>query len=160
MRRREMSIGEICSRDVVYIEKNESIFKAAQLMRQCHVGDVVITEVREGKLIPIAMLTDRDIVIEVLAEGLEPKEVLVKDIMSQFLVTANENEDLFDVLHKMCNKGVRRLPVVNETEELLGIATVDDIIDVIAEQLTNVAKLISREQRREHIFRDQQPGQV
>lgn len=144
-----MAIGEFCNREVVYIDQQASIAEAARLMRHHHVGDLVVTASRDGRVVPTAMLTDRDIVIELLAEGVEPEAVVVKDIMSQQLVTAGEQEDVYEVVQKMCVKGIRRLPVVNSEDELIGIFTVDDCLGLLAEQLNNVVQLISREQANE-----------
>ena len=77
-----MSIGEVCNRDVVYIEEEASIFKAAQLMRKYHVGNLVVIRRDNGKVYPTAVITDRDIVIEIVAKEVPIEHVLVKDVMS------------------------------------------------------------------------------
>lgn len=144
-----MPIGEVCNRDVICIEKHESALKAAQLMREYHVGDVIVTEKHDDKVTPIAILTDRDLVIEVIAAEISSQDVTVKDIMSQYLLTAMEDEDVSDVVQKMQDKGVRRVPVINKQEALVGIFTLDDLIELMAEQLTDVVHLIQKEQYHE-----------
>ncbi len=90
-----------------------------------------------------------NLVIEVLAEGVNQNDVAVGDVMSYELVTANEDDDLFDTLKHMRTRGIRRLPVVDSTGGLVGIVTVDDLLDLLAEQVSDLARIVQREQRRE-----------
>lgn len=144
-----MSAGEYCNRDVIVIEKNESIREAINLMRNNHVGDVVVVERRDNASKPIGILTDRDIVIEILAEDVDLDAVNVGDVMSYQLVTVTEETKLIDAIKLMHMKGVRRLPVVNDKDELQGVLSVDDILELIVEQLADVVGLISAEKSRE-----------
>jgi CBS domain-containing protein len=144
-----MSVGEVCNRDVVVVKKDESVLDAAQLMRQFHVGDLVVVEERAGQRVPVGMLTDRDIVIEAVAEDVNSRELTVGDIMSAELVTANADADIVDTVKTMRAKGVRRVPVVDRAGVLVGIVTVDDLIELLAEVLDDLTQLIRREQTRE-----------
>ncbi len=144
-----MSIGEICTREVVAVPASTSIEAAAELMRRHHVGDLVVVEERGGKQIPLGIVTDRDIVVEVVAVGLDPKVLSVGEIMAQELVTGAEDDGILDTLQIMRAKGVRRLPILAEDGSLLGIVTVDDLIEVFAEELTDLARVISRGRARE-----------
>lgn len=140
-----MSAGEYCNRDVVIVEKSESIREAINLMRDRHVGDVVVVEMLENATRPVGILTDRDIVVEILAEDVDLDAVNVGDVMSYQLVTVPEDTKLVDAIKIMRGKGVRRLPVVNENNELQGILSVDDILELVVEQLSDVVGLITRE---------------
>jgi len=140
-----MSAGEYCNRDVVVIEKTEPVREAVHLMRNNHVGNVVVVEKRENASIPLGILTDRDIVVEVLAEDVNLDAVNVGDVMSYQLVTVNQDTKLLDAVKLMRIKGVRRLLVVNEQGELLGILSVDNLLELVAEQLTDIVSLISNE---------------
>jgi CBS domain-containing protein len=144
-----MPIGEVCNRDVAVIEADTTISEAVKLMRDQHVGDIVVVEQRGPEPVPVGILTDRDIVIEVLAEDVDPQSVSVGDIMSASLLTARESEELIDVIARMRAQGVRRVPVVNERGGLEGILTVDDILELLAEQVNGLAGLVKTEQRRE-----------
>lgn len=144
-----MKTGDVCNREVVFIQRDASVFEAASLMREHHVGDLVVVEERNGRRAPVGILTDRDIVLEVIAEGVDIGGVVVGDIMSFELVTAGEDDDLFDTLKRMRLKGVRRLPVVDRGGALVGIVTVDDLLDLLAEQVSDLARIIQREQTRE-----------
>ncbi len=141
-----MSIGEICNRDVVVIEKDATVEEAARLMRQHHVGALVVVRERDGVRVPVGIVTDRDIVIEVLAEGVEVGTVLAGDIMSAQLVTAHEADGIWETMQRMRIKGVRRLPVVDERGGLQGIVAMDDVIELLADELSQLAKLVAREQ--------------
>ena len=141
-----MSIGEICNRDVVVIERDATVQEAARLMRRHHVGALVVTRDLEGVRVPVGLITDRDIVIEVLGEGVDVGTVLVGDIMSDELLTAGEGDDLWGSLQRMRSAGVRRLPVGDTRGALQGIVTVDDVIELLADELTQMAKLMAREQ--------------
>lgn len=144
-----MLVGEYCNRDVVIISKNESIRKAAKLMRKHHVGDVLVVESKNGERVPIGIVTDRDIVIEVIAEDANLDELWVEDIMSFRLVTSNEKDDLMTTIKRMRNNGVRRIPIVNQAGGLVGILSIDDILDVITEQLMDVDQIIAKENSKE-----------
>ena len=144
-----MSIGEFCSRDVVIVHKGANALEAAKLMRQYHVGDVVVVMDKDNKKVPVGILTDRDIVIELVAGQVAPESVSVGDVMSNLLLTVNETNELLDTIEQMRGKGVRRAPVVGKEGELVGILTLDDMLDVLAEALNDLVLLTGREQRRE-----------
>jgi CBS domain-containing protein len=120
-------------------------------MRDEHVGDlVVIEEDNQGKLVPIGILTDRDIVVGVLARDLDHLRTLdVGDVVTRDIVTAKESEDLSDVLDRMGENGIRRMPVVDATGELVGIFTLDDWLGGLSRDLHNVRRLVQRERREE-----------
>jgi len=144
-----MTIGKVCNREVVFIHAQASVPEAARLMREYHVGDLVVTKEKTGKRVPVGIVTDRDIVLEVIAEGVGMDDVSVGDIMSDNLVTARESDGLLETVKVMRAKGIRRLPVVNDDHELVGILSVDDLIDLFSEQIVDLARLIAREQSRE-----------
>lgn len=144
-----MSIGEICNREVIVIEKEGSISEVVRLMRDHHVGDVVVVETRNGLRYPVGILTDRDIVVEILAKNIGLDDVGIVDVMSYELAVSGEEDDVIDTVKRMRAKGVRRMPVVNRQGVLIGIVTVDDLIDLIAEQVKDLANLIGNEQKRE-----------
>lgn len=144
-----MTIGEICSREVVIAHRDENLLSAAKLMRQYHVGDVVVVEERDGKRIPIGMLTDRDIVVKVVAQELDPCHLAIAEVMTAGLETIRETEEILPTAERMRTLGIRRLPVVDDAGALVGIVTMDDLIDLLAEELRDLAAIAAREQRRE-----------
>ncbi len=149
-----MSAGEYCNRDVVVAEKDLSAREAAQLMREHHVGTLVVVDIKENSAQPIGIITDRDIVVELVAADVDIDSLAVGDIMSAEIVSTSEDTKLIDAIALMQSKGIRRLPVVDDSGMLAGILTVDDVIELIAEQLADLSKLISREQEREQEQRD------
>jgi predicted transcriptional regulator len=144
-----MAVGEICNREVVVAERTFSVVAAAQLMRTHHVGDLVVVELRDGRKHPVGIVTDRDIVVEVVAAGVNPDALKVGDIMGPEVATVRESEGLFEALRYMRDKGVRRMPVVGPDGGLVGILTLDDILSLLAEEMTELAKLVSHERQRE-----------
>lgn len=148
-----MAVGEICNREVVVTEKALSVVDAAQLMRKHHVGDLVVVEEKDGSRRPVGVVTDRDIVVEVVAAGVNPEALTVGDIMSPEVATVREGEGLFEALRYMRDKGVRRMPVVDREGALVGILTLDDLLELLAEEMAELAKLVSHERKREAIVR-------
>ena len=148
-----MSIGNVCNREVVVVSRQDSIVEVARLMREYHVGDVVVVAQKEEQKVPVGILTDRDLVVELVAEDVDLTAFNVGDAMSTDLLTAHENEDVIETVKWMRSKGVRRVPVVNDQGGLVGILSVDDVIELLAGQLNDLAKLIGVEQRQEQVHR-------
>lgn len=144
-----MAVGEICNREVVIAKKALSVVDAAQLMRKHHVGDLVVVEEKNGSWHPVGIVTDRDIVVEVVAAGVNPDALKVGDIMGPEVATVRESEGLFEALRYMRGKGVRRMPVVDRDGGLVGILTLDDLLSLLAEEMTELAKLVSHARQRE-----------
>lgn len=144
-----MTIGAICNRDVITVLRDTTVLEAAKQMRQQHVGDVVVIEAGNDKAKPIGILTDRDIVIELVAPELDCKVMTVGDIMVNNLVSINQSSGIFDAIQTMSAKGIRRLPVVDDAGDLVGIIALDDLLLLLAKELGGLSKLMSREQKNE-----------
>lgn len=144
-----MPIGDICIREVVTATRDTTVQEAAQLMRENHVGDLVVMQGSNGNRTPVGIVTDRDIVVAVVAPDLDPAVLTLEDIMSPELEIAQEDQGVFETINQMRTAGVRRIPVVTKARSLVGILSIDDLIQLLAEEMTELAKLISREQRRE-----------
>jgi CBS domain-containing protein len=143
-----MTIGQICNREVVSAARDTTVQAAAKLMRHHHVGTVVVVDEREEGRVPVGIVTDRDIVIEVCAVDLNQNVITVDDIMAPELVTVREDEGLLETVEIMRSKGVRRLPVVDKDGRLAGIVSVDDMLELLTEQMAEMARILGRE--REH----------
>ena len=144
-----MNAGELCNRDVVTATTDMTILDAARLMRDQHVGCLVVTATKDDRIEPVGMLTDRDIVIEVIAEGIDINQVTVGDIMSYAVLKVPEDESIFDTAQRMRARGVRRVPVVSNTCSLVGILAFDDILEMLSEELSVLSRLTSREAEQE-----------
>ena len=148
-----MSVGKLCSRVVTVVRREESIMAAARLMRQQHVGNVVVVEPEGEANRPVGILTDRDIVVELLAKELDLNVVTVGDAMSCELLTLPEDMDLLEAVGQMRSHAVRRAPVVDARGMLVGIISIDDVLGVLAELLKELSCLVNKEQRREKVLR-------
>ena len=149
-----MTVGSICKRSLVVAPKDESIVDAAKRMRMLHVGTVIVVEERDGKPVPIGILTDRDIVLSIVASDAEHLPFLnVSDAMSDNLLVAAEDTSLADGLRLMQERGVRRLPLVDHAGALVGIVTADDVVRFLAEELGEVVKLMNHEEQVERRYR-------
>ena len=144
-----MPINEICDRDVVTVGRDSTVIQAAKLMRLRHVGDVVIVEERDGKRVPVGIVTDRDVVVEVLATELDPNVITVGDIMIPSLAVVDEGAGVLEAIRGMAGKGVRRLPVVDAAGGLVGIVTLDDLLLLLAKEFGALTKLVTLEQKHE-----------
>jgi len=140
-----MRIGELCTREVVYCGPDDGVPEVAQLMRNHHVGDLIVAEMRNGRLVPVGVVTDRDLVVKVLAEGVAPDVLLARDLMTRMLVTAVEHESVYEAVERMRAEGVRRLPVVGADGSLIGVLSADDVTEFLAEELTGVARIGPRQ---------------
>lgn len=148
-----MSIGEICNRKVVVMQREETIVEAAKLMRDQHVGSVLVVDEQDGKRVPVGIVTDRDLVVEVIAPELDADAITVGDIMMTGFAVVKEETGVFEAIQYMRTKGIRRLPVVDAEERLIGIVTLDDLLILLAEELDALAKLVAREQQNEVVVR-------
>jgi CBS domain-containing protein len=144
-----MTIGEICNRTVVFAHPDESVREAARRMRSCHVGNLVVVEEGTKGRVPVGIITDRDLVLEALATDRDVDATKVGDIMTRDPVTIVDSEDLQQALERMRKHGIRRLPVVDRGKALVGILTLDDVLELVEEQVSDLVQLVVREQRRE-----------
>lgn len=148
-----MTVGKVCNREVVVTRPESSIRETAGLMREHHVGDLVVVEERGGVRIPVGIVTDRDIVIEVIAKDVAMDSVTTGDVMSFELVTARESDSLWDTMQRMRIKAIRRMPVVDEGGALVGILALDDLLELLAGEFAVLARVSNREQEREQRLR-------
>jgi len=149
-----MRIGDICTRSVVTCGRDTSALELAQLMRDRHVGDVIVVDEQEGKATPVGIVTDRDLVVQVMAKGVNPDLLRAGDLIAGDLVTAVESEVVYDAIWHMRSKGVRRLPVVDAQNCLLGVVTADDVTEFLAAELTEVARIVPRQIKLEEATRE------
>lgn len=144
-----MRVGEICKRTVVSISNRLDVVEAAKLMREQHVGFLVVVKEADEARRPIGVLTDRDIVLQVTARDIGPRVVTVEDVMTRQPLIASEVDDLSEVLQAMRLAGIRRVPVVDVRGSLMGIFAIDDAIDHITGLLCDITGSIQNEQRQE-----------
>jgi CBS domain-containing protein len=141
-----MAVTLISNPNVSTINADESVVTAASLMRQEHVGDLIVVEQRGSANVPIGVLTDRDIVVGVVAKRVPPDNVTVGDAMTRDLLTVREDTSIEFALREMRRYGVRRAPVVRANGDLVGVISIDDVVQHLAVQLSRLADLIRVEQ--------------
>ena len=119
-----MNAGAICQRLLITIGRSDEVTRAAQLMRDKHVGYLVVVEPHpvEGCLRAVGVLTDRDIVVTVVARQVDPAAVRVGEIMTPDPVTIAESAPVAQALQELRRVGVRRIPVVGLRGELVGVS--------------------------------------
>ena len=144
-----MQLGEACNREVIIATENCSIIEAAKLMRDYHVGSVVVVKKEDEISKPIGIVTDRDLVINFLAKEISFEKVTVGEIMNSKLITGKDSDQLWDSLHTMRTHGIRRMPVIDNKQSLVGIITADDILELFSEELQDLTRLIAVEQKKE-----------
>ena len=153
-----LNVGSVASRIVITAPPGMRVAAVARLMREQHVGTVVVVSEGVTPSKPAGLLTDRDLVMEILAQGVNPELVNVGDIATRPVVTAREDDTLFDAIQSMNRNAVRRLVVVDGDGVLTGLLSMDDVIGVLAEELTGLSKTIDREARSERVQRPAMAG--
>jgi CBS domain-containing protein len=148
-----MPIGEVCIRDVVVASRETTAREAARLMAENHVGNLVVVEDIGGRRVPVGIITDRDIVRNVVANALDASVFTLGDLMARDLVTVREDQGVFECMQQMRINGIRRMPVLDMKGGLVGIISLDDLIQLLAEEMSELAKVIIREQARETLTR-------
>jgi CBS domain-containing protein len=147
--------GALCRRLVITVGEDEDISAAARLMREKRVGYLVVTDQAPETAMRkvVGVLTDRDIVVAVVACETEPRSLRVGDIMTRTPLLVGEDYLIDAVLRFMRDAGVWRVPVVGKQGELVGVLSLDDVLRSIAEQLTSIAGSIRSERQNERLLR-------
>ena len=148
-----MTVGSVCKRGVVIAGRDESAHTAASLMRQHHVGEIVVVDHGDGEAAPVGIVTDRDLVLEIIDAGIDPADLRLADLLTEPLLCACEDDSLSRTLHRMRDRGVRRVPVINGSGVLVGILLMEDVIEQLADSVRDLAGLIRREHIRERHMR-------
>lgn len=140
--------------NVICCEADTNVASVAALMRHHHVGDVVVVEKNaEGLRIPMGIVTDRDILVESISLDIEARLFTAGDMMTAPLITVQEDVSLFDAIKLMRDKKIRRLPVLAQAGTLFGIITADDVINLLASELSLMAAAMVEQPDREQSLR-------
>lgn len=146
-----MTIGEISRRPVITADPDDTVVEVARRMRDEHVGDVIVAD-RQRR--PIGVLTDRDIVVSVVAQSADKLEtLLVSDVMTPNPLTARASEEINEAINRMRSRGIRRLPVVGLDGRLEGIVTFDDFLRATFVQFSELVGLVAQELKVEEVAR-------
>ncbi len=149
----QLTAGEVCTRSVTVAFRSTTLGGAARPMRDNNAGCLVVVDEVQGLRIVVGLLTDRDIVTDIIAAEVNPDTLRVEDVMTTELVTARETDSLIDLLRSMRRKAVRRIPVVGARAELVGLVTLDDLLDIVSEELVLLVGAIDSQSQRERPMR-------
>ena len=144
-----MHVSRLYSRDVVTIAQSRSLREAAALMGEHHVGCLIVTDDAAVNRRAIGIVTDRDLVVQAIAAGADPNETPVADVMTPQLARISEGADAHRALERMAELGVRRLAVTRDTGEILGVLSFDDLVDGMAVEMADLARIVRQERTRE-----------
>lgn len=149
-----MKVRDFCRTEVVTARRGASLREASILMRNHHVGALVVTEGEGREARPVGILTDRDIIVAVIAvPGARPEGIRVGDAMSKRVACAREDDGIFEAARAMAERGVRRLPVISADGALRGMVTLDDVLGVLSRELANLTAALKGAGEREALER-------
>ena len=134
-----MSLREFCQRRVVTISPRSNIVDACRLMGGNNIGCMVVEE--DGRL--CGVLTDRDIALKVAGERKDPEKTKVGQVMTPDPVCISVDKDLHELTILMHAHHVRRVPIVNGFDKVLGIVTMDDLIALLSDEMSEIGKTVS-----------------
>lgn len=144
-----MQVGQVCSREVYCVGREEPLARAAHELLHRHVGALVVTQGEGKAIVPVGMVTDRDIVCGQVARRSDLFCLIVADVMTPEPLLVSETQDLAEAVQRMQERGVRRAPVVAESGNLVGIVSLDDLLPVVARNLSSLATLLDRQPAQE-----------
>jgi predicted transcriptional regulator len=148
--RKSTMIENICTQDVVTISQDRYMVEAVDLMLKKSVGCIVVVDSEDLMPMPVGILTDRDILMRVIAKGLSLEKMKISEVMTKTVVVVSSQTSINKALGMMRLNQVRRLPLINAQGELVGIVTLDDVLDFLADELNQLAQLVK--------CRKKQPG--
>ena len=140
-----MLVSTLCTRDVACCNSDTSARGMAQLMRERHVGELLVTEMIDGRLTPLGIVTDRDLVVEVMATEVSPDAMTAADLMTTSLLCVQESDAVDEAIERMAVAGVRRVPVLDVHGALVGVLSVDDVTGFLAKELSDVGRIARRQ---------------
>ena len=144
-----MLLKEFCTTDVAFCSRDTTVLEAARIMRQKHIGDLVVVDDPQDECTPIGLITDRDIVVKVIGNELSVSQTTVGQVMRIPLVTASEAEDSSVAIERMRHHAVRRLPVTGKHGRLAGIVTLDDLLRRLRSEVDTLIDIVTKAQDQE-----------
>jgi signal-transduction protein with cAMP-binding, CBS, and nucleotidyltransferase domain len=144
-----MPLKDICKTNVVCISPSATVYEAARLMKDKHVGELIVTKSGGMGAPPLGILTDRDLVTRVLAKGRVPSEMHVEDVMAQNILSVHSSEGIYEATKAMERACIRRLPVVDAKGNIEGLVCLDDLYKLLALELNNLTRISGRQVVRE-----------
>lgn len=144
-----MRVDRVFTRSIVGVPESCDLRDAAVMMHKYHVGALLVTGDEPHDNTVVGFITDRDIVVQAVAQDISPREVTVGDVMTPVVATIPESADLHEALEMMRSAGIRRLVVTDDENRIAGFLSLDDAIDGLAAEMASLAGLIRTERSRE-----------
>ena len=144
-----MRVEQVLTPTLVRTHRSTTLAEAAMLMRERHIGTLLVTEDEPQSDVYVGIVTDRDMVVRAVADGVAPKECTVGEIMTSGLATIAPHATLSDALEAMRSRGVRRLVVAHDDGRPVGLVSLDDIVDALGMELAGVSRILRSELQRE-----------
>lgn len=136
-----MRVGECCNRSVVVCDRRATVHDAARMMRQFNNGTIVVVDRAGGAKRPLGIVTDRDLVFEVLARRGDPEQTCLEQLLTNDLPTAQSDDGFWETLERMRTRGFRRIAVVDRQGDLEGLLAIDDVLDLLSDAQRRVIQL-------------------
>jgi signal-transduction protein with cAMP-binding, CBS, and nucleotidyltransferase domain len=143
-----MSLKEVSKPKVITISKKSTLKDAARLMQDKHVGSLVVVDALDGKLIPIGMITDRDMAL-CLSSTRTPQDLIIEEVMQSKPLLAKVSDGIYETVVRMRESGVRRLPVVQADGTLAGVICADDLLTLLSDEIKSLAQIPEKQIRKE-----------
>jgi CBS domain-containing protein len=136
-----MSLKQLMTEEITSLPSTATVLDAAKFMTDMNVGSVIVTEADS----PSGLITDRDVVAKVLAQGKDSKTTKIGEVMVSPVVTITEDKDIIDATKLMSSHGIRRLPVTDSAGKLTGVISLDDVLVVLGNEMQNIATTLKKE---------------
>ena len=144
-----MNVGEVCSREVYIFKADEPLANAVAEMMKRHIGAIVVVEPEPDRVRPVGIVTDRDVIRGKVSLKKDLPSLTLRDVMTSPALTVCETSGIAEAIERMRGRGVRRAPVVNDSGDLVGIVSLDDLLPIVSEELGALARLVGNQARRE-----------
>jgi len=139
-----MALRDIIQKNVTVIQPEATLKEATKLMYKNHVGTVIVVDKLNGaRKTPVGILTDRDIVLSLGKRGELDPSCKVRDVMTSNVIMSSPDDGVYETIQKMRTNGIRRIPVVDEKDHLIGIIAVDDFVRLLGAELNDLSQLIA-----------------
>lgn len=136
-------------KNLVTLASHATVLDAVKMMRDHHIGNVIICEERDGQKFPIGMVTDRDLAVDVLAQCADPATLKVSAVMTHQIVTCPFNAGIFEMIRVMKTNGITRLPLVSDSGSLKGIVNAKNLIQLLLSGLSDLSQISDRQVKNE-----------
>jgi CBS domain-containing protein len=149
-----MAIRDIIQKNVTVIQPEATLKDAAKLMFKNNVGTVIVVDKLNGaRKTPIGIVTDRDIVLTLGKKGELDPNCSVRDLMTSNVIVCSPDDGVYETIQKMRTNRIRRIPVINSKDHLIGVIAVDDFIRLLGAELNDLSLVIDLEKKKEKNIR-------